>query len=76
MKIEIKYSEGDLLFFLRKGKIIEQSVDSIRVEVEKSKIKIVYWFRVSDISSSGGWIFETKEENEVFESRESLINSL
>lgn len=74
---QTKFKIGEVLFFLEDGKIKDSSVDSIRIEIKNTlPHDEVYWFRISDINSTAGWKFVTKKHNEVFISRQDLIDSL
>jgi len=75
MEYKTKFDLGKNLFFLHKGKIIEGMPDSIRIDIGSQNTED-YWFKVRKSEAYLDYEFITKNSNEVFESRENLIESL
>lgn len=80
MKIETKKNIGDVVFFLHKenNKIQSAPISKIYTESENSDsgidTEVKYWVKV--LKSGTDWEYKTLKENEVFDSREQLIESL
>jgi hypothetical protein len=75
MEYKTKFDLSKNLFFLHKGKIIEGKPDSIRIEI-CAKSTEDYWFKVSRSQTPSDYEYVIKKYEEVFESRENLIESL
>jgi hypothetical protein len=80
MTIQTKKDIGDIIFFLHKHKIISSNITDIRTESKAEEkfieTKIQYFVKVENEKSSIGYDYKILDENEVFDSKEQLIESL
>lgn len=67
MIISSKHNVGDILYTTDAGKILEVEVSAISPYVSKHKSEVTYYFK---------GIFRGYNEDDVFKSREELINHL
>lgn len=80
MKIETKYNINQAVWFIEGGKVVEDTILKIEYNINnKSEEEIKYWFepftRLGNVGyyESGYRVFY---ENQIFATKEELINSL
>lgn len=77
MKIETKKNIGDVIFFLKDGKIISSLIENVNSRTNKeNSTEVSYMVKVDNPKSFGNYDFKTVNESEAFDSREQLIESL
>ena len=74
MKIETKFNAGDKVWFIHESKAIEKEVHSIKIEIEKSETFINYFINMSEVD--GAFNFNLLKENQLFTSKQSLIDNI
>lgn len=79
MKAEIKYDLNQEVWFIENGKVVKDTVLKVKFEIEKSYEKIEYYFKDNvGVVSNGyyGSYYRIFKEEQVFATKEELINSL
>ena len=78
MRIETKYNINQDVWFIEKGKVVEDTILKIEYNINnKSEEEIKYQFKDSDVLNSFyGTKYRIFNESQVFATKEELINSL
>lgn len=76
MKVETLFNAGDSVFILHNNKIANVPIYEIDITQSKDLIKVKYWFKFDNASAVFGYDLISKEESELFETKEQLIKSL
>lgn len=79
MKIETKFNVNDPVWVIHKNKAENTKIESIKVDTYKlGDVKIQYCVNVDPLRNESGYHFipALYYENEMFTSKEELINSL
>lgn len=76
MKVETLFNAGDRVFILHNNKIANVPIYSIDIKQSKDLIEVKYWFKFDNASAVYGYDLISKQESELFETKEQLIKSL
>jgi hypothetical protein len=76
MKVETLFNAGDRVFILHNNKIANVPIYSIDIKQSKDLIEVKYWFKFDNASAFFGYDLISKQESELFETKEQLIKSL
>lgn len=86
MKVETLFNAGDKVFILHNNKIANVPIYSIDIKQSKDlfvqiictnkNIEVKYWFKIDNASALYGYDLISKQESELFETKEQLIKSL
>jgi hypothetical protein len=76
MKVETLFNAGDRVFMLHNNKIANVAIYSIDIRQSKDLIEIKYWFKFDNIAAVYDYDLISKQESELFETKEQLIKSL
>ena len=76
MKVETLFNAGDRVFILHNNKIANVPIYSIDIKQSKDLIEVKYWFKYDNAFAIFGYDLISKQESELFETKEKLIKSL
>ena len=74
--MEALFNAGDRVFILHNNKIANVPIYSIDIKQGKDLIEVKYWFKFDNASALYGYDLISKQESELFETKEQLIKSL
>lgn len=76
MVITTKYNIGDKIWFIHERKAHEKTIIYIDTEQRKTPLKISYWVNMEEDVKKDSTKYEIITEDNVFSSKEELIDSL
>ena len=74
--METLFNAGDKVFVLHNGKAVYVEIYNVDTKQTKENFEIKYWFKFDNASALYGYDFISKQESELFETKEQLIKSL
>ena len=76
MKVETLFNADDRVFILHNNKIANVPIYSIDIKQSKTLIEVKYWFKFDNVFGMYSYDLISKQESELFETKEQLIKSL
>ena len=68
-----KYSLSDLVWGIFNGKALELPINEVQVNWKKDSMQLIYWFK---LENGNDYDMTSLRENQLFDTKEELINSL